>query len=82
MKSPTLAELQEAVNEATREIHRRSHVINRAYVRQWALDYAKQNRSHKFTRVSEQFLNAVETATKSFIINRIQCAPSKGVTLQ
>lgn len=61
---------------------RRSRVINRAYVKAWALDYARTNRSHKFTRVSEDFLNMVEASTKAFIIHRVQSAPSKGVTLK
>lgn len=57
-------------------------VINRQYVKDWALDYALTNRAHKFTRVSEQFLNAIETATKAAIIDRITRHPSKGKTLQ
>lgn len=61
---------------------KRSRVINRAYVREWALDYAHTNRSHPFNRVSEEFLNAVEASTKAFIRNRIDRSPSKGVTLK
>jgi hypothetical protein len=61
---------------------RRSRVINRDYARRWALDYAKDNRLHKFNRVSEQFLNAIETATKTAIINRVMRHPSRGKTLQ
>jgi hypothetical protein len=59
-----------------------SRVINRAYVKSWALDYASTNRSHKFTRVSEEFLNAVEHATKAVIRDRIDRHPSKGTTLK
>jgi len=64
------------------ENHRQSRVINRNYVRRWALDFAKDSRAHPFSRVSEDFLDAVETATKSFIRHRINTAPSKGVTLK
>lgn len=63
-------------------LNRQSRVINRAYVKTWALDYARTNRAHPFTRVSDDFLNAVEAATKSFIRHRIDSAPSKGVTLK
>jgi hypothetical protein len=62
--------------------HRVSRVINRDYVRRWTLDYAKENRLHPFNRVSEQFLNAIETATKTAIIQRVMRHPSKGKTLQ
>lgn len=62
---------------------RQSHVINRAYVRQWALEYAKDKRPFVgFTRVSEEFLNAVESATKAFIRDRIERHPTKGRTLK
>lgn len=63
-------------------IKRQSRVINRAYCREWALDYARTNRTHPFTRVSEGFLNAVEANTKAFIRDRINRAPSMGVTLK
>lgn len=62
---------------------RQSRVINRAYVKQWALEYAKDKRPFwSATRVSENFLNAVETATKAFIRDRIDRHPTKGKTLQ
>ena len=60
---------------------RRSHVINIDYVKRWALDYARTNRAHPFSRVSEQFLNAIEAATKAAIRDRIDRHPSKGKTL-
>ena len=60
---------------------RMSRVINRQYVKDWALDYAATNRAHPFTRVSNQFLNAIEAATKAAIRDRIDRAPSKGKTL-
>lgn len=63
------------------ERHRQSRVINRDYVKRWALDYANANRFHKFERVGERFLNAIEVATKSAIRQRIDGAPSKGKTL-
>jgi len=61
---------------------RRSRVINRMYVRRWALEYANTHRFHKFARVSEAFVNAIEAETKSSIIARVLSHPSKGKTLQ
>jgi hypothetical protein len=61
---------------------RRSRVINADYVKRWALDYARTNRSHPFTRVSEQFINMIEASTKAAIRMRIDRAPSRGKTLQ
>ena len=61
---------------------KRSRVINRDYVRRWALEYAKDARFHSFTRVSESFLDAIETAVKGAIILRVRKQPSRGKTLQ
>ena len=61
---------------------RQSRVINRDYVKRWALDYARTNRSHPFDRVSEKFLNMIEAQTKAAIRYRIDRHPSKGKTLQ
>ena len=62
--------------------HRQSRVINREYVKRWTLDYAKTNRCHEFKRVSNEFLNAIEVATKLAIRDRVMRHPSKGVTLK
>jgi hypothetical protein len=67
--------MMETIMDEPESPHRVSRVINRDYARRWALDYAKENRMHPFTRVSEQFLNAIETSTKTAIINRIQRHP-------
>jgi hypothetical protein len=64
------------------ERQRQSRVINRDYVRRWALDYAKETRSHKFTRVSEYFLNYIERECKNIIMDKVRRIPSKGKTLQ
>lgn len=70
---------QEAIDQLVRQ--RMSRVINRDYVRRWALDYANDNRYHKFSRVSESFLCAIEAAAKSAIRDRVHRHGSKGVTL-
>jgi phosphomevalonate kinase len=65
--------------------HRMSRVINRDYVKRWALDYCRDHEMvsrRKFKRVSEAFLNMIEAATKSAIIHRIESHPSKGQTLR
>lgn len=65
--------------------HRVSRVINRDYVRRWALEYCREHTlpsRKKFVRVSDQFLNMIEAATKSAIIHRIESHSPKGKTLQ
>lgn len=49
--------------------------------KKFAIDFAKHNRSQKFTRVSEEFLISCEVALKSHIESRIKSHPSKGKTL-
>jgi len=53
-----------------------------ACVRRIALNYAESTRAHPFRRVSDSFLNAVESNALNFIKNRIDKHPSRGVTLQ
>ena len=49
--------------------------------KKFALEYAKANRAQGFTRVSKEFLIAIEVATRNAIQNRINQHPSKGKTL-
>jgi hypothetical protein len=77
----TIGDLLEKQAEIVDLRKRMSRVINRKYVKDWALDYASAKRWYPFTRVSEQFLNAIETATKAAIRDRIDRHPSKGKTL-
>lgn len=49
--------------------------------KKFALEYAKANRAQGFTRVSEDFLVAIEAAVRVSIQNRITQHPSKGKTL-
>jgi hypothetical protein len=55
--------------------------INRKHVRQYALEWAKLNRAHKFERVSESFLVMVNIKVREIVADRVKRAPSKGVTL-
>ena len=50
-------------------------------VKRFILDYAKGNRSHKFTRVSQEALDRVEAAARSAAKQIVTSAPSKGKTL-
>lgn len=57
------------------------NLLNRAAVRRFALDYARRNRTHPFSRVSEDFMEQVEAALRASIQARIDRHPSKGKTL-
>jgi hypothetical protein len=60
----------------------RTPLINRKHVRDWALDWAKANREHKFERVSESFLIGCQIHLRNYIIDQVKRHPSKGITLQ
>lgn len=62
-----------------------SKIINQSAVRRYALDVLAQERPHlagKFTRVGEDFFNAIETQTRALIRARIVNMPSVGKTLR
>lgn len=56
-------------------------LINKTNVRKYALDYARRTRP-KFTRVSGEFLEAIEATVRQKIINHINSIPSVGVTIK
>lgn len=56
--------------------------INASKCKKFALEFAKANRSHKFTRVSEDFLISCDAAVRNYIQNRVKGNPSVGKTLQ
>lgn len=56
-------------------------LINRSKVKRYILDYASENRAHKFTRVSQEALDKVEAAARSAARSIVTSAPSKGKTL-
>lgn len=55
-------------------------LINRVGVKRAALR-ATTSRAHEFTRVSDEFLDAVEASLLRCIQQRVQAHPSKGKTL-
>ncbi len=58
----------------------RVRLINRKYVKEFALEMSK-SRAHKFTRVGGEFLLKCEANMKEFIRNYIRSIPSKGKTI-
>jgi hypothetical protein len=58
------------------------NLINRKKVKATALDMAPSIRCHKFTRVSDAWVDEIEAIVKREIANKIKRAPSKGCTLQ
>jgi hypothetical protein len=56
--------------------------INASKCKKFALEFSKANRSHKFTRVSEDFLISCDAAVRNHIQSRIKGHPSVGKTLQ
>lgn len=59
----------------------RTPLINRAQVRQMALDVAKQSRARPFTRISSHFLEECQVQLAAYVRSRVHSAPSKGTTL-
>lgn len=55
-------------------------LLNKKEVKRFALEIASK-RSHKFTRVSGDFLVSMEAQVRMAITNKVEYAPSKGKTL-
>jgi len=58
-----------------------NQLISPSKVRRYILDFAKENRAHKFTRVSQETLDRVEAAARSACRSIVISSPSKGQTL-
>ncbi len=58
-------------------------IVSPIKVKQLALEIAAQHRSAaNFTRVSKDFINAVEADARAFILDRVKRHPSRGRTLK
>jgi hypothetical protein len=57
-------------------------LIVKSKVKKLALELAKASRAHKFTRVSDSFLDDVEYRTRQAISQFVGAHPSKGKTLK
>ena len=58
-----------------------SLLYNKAKCRRALLDYATQNRHHKFSRVSDDAYARIEAAIRKTIREIVDSTPSKGKTL-
>ena len=56
-------------------------LISPSKVKRYILDFAEANRSHKFSRVSQETMDRVEAAARSACKAIVTQAPSKGKTL-
>jgi len=56
-------------------------LINRSKVKRFILDFASENRAHKFSRVSQESIDRVEAAARAAAKAIVTSAPSKGKTL-
>ncbi len=57
-------------------------ITNHTRVRRLALDYAAKARSHKWERVSADFLARIDAACAAAVRREVDKAPSVGKTLQ
>jgi hypothetical protein len=58
-----------------------NNLTNKTKVKKYILEYAANNRAHKFTRVSQETLDRVEAAARAACKAIATSAPSKGKTL-
>lgn len=56
-------------------------LTNKSKVKRYILDFAAENRAHKFTRVSQEALDKIELAARAAAKSLVMSAPSKGKTL-
>jgi hypothetical protein len=56
-------------------------LINKSKVKKYILEYATNNRAHKYTRVSQETLDRVEAAARATAKAIVMSSPSKGKTL-
>jgi len=68
---------------ASPRTRRSSHdlLVNRSRLRRFVLDVASQRR-HRFTRVSEQFIEQVDAHLRTWVREYVQSLPSKGKTIK
>jgi len=58
------------------------NLINRTAVKSLALAASADSRGGKFTRVSKDFLDRIETKVRILTVNEVRAHPSCGVTLR
>jgi hypothetical protein len=75
-----LQKVEQRVGAAKSHGHSAS-LINRSAVREFLLWYARENRSHKFTRVSKDTLDNINSQVRALLVGHVSRFPSKGETL-
>ena len=55
--------------------------LNRAACKSFLLAYAAQTRAHKYARVSGETVQAINEATRRYMIELVRKLPSKGRTI-
>ena len=55
--------------------------INKVACRRFMLEYARKNRTHKFTRVHDETLGVINSLVRAHMISHVQRSPSMGKTL-
>jgi len=58
-----------------------NNLTKQSQVKKFILDFAANNRAHKFSRVSQETLDRIEAAARSAAKAIVTTAPSKGKTL-
>jgi hypothetical protein len=59
-----------------------SSLLNKAKVREFALQLSAENRGGKFTRVSSEFIERIESKVRNLVRQEIHSHPSVGCTLK
>ena len=57
-------------------------LVNRRCVRQFLLEYAERNRSHRFTRVANTVFDQIEAAVRERCRGIVHNQPSAGRTIR
>ena len=57
-------------------------MLNKAGIRRFLLEYAKQYRAHQFTRVADGVFDQLESAVREKCRQIVQAQPSKGKTIR
>lgn len=57
-------------------------LLNKAKVKKLALRIAEEQRAHKFTRVSPDFLQRIEAGVYAMVLGEVKRLPSLGKTIR
>lgn len=74
------AELESEMAKRPRSLSPTAFLCKSA-VREFLLEYARENRAHKFSRVSEETLRELNELVRKAMIHIVRSMPSKGKTI-